>query len=97
MHSFLSDHPGAVHPISIIQIVQCRTASAAKELNKFFPPKLKRRLLPFPLSLSFFYNPVVNRFYLLNNNRQFKGFGIMYNFLVKFIFHSSINYFTHAY
>ena len=38
-------HPGAIYPI--IQIVQCKTASAA--------PQQQRRPLPSFLSLSFFY------------------------------------------
>ena len=36
IHPFLLTNPGAIHPI--IQIVQCKTASAARNWIKLFPP-----------------------------------------------------------
>ena len=51
--SFSLNHPGAIHPI--LQIVVMQNNQRGKELNPFCPPKQKGRALPLLLSLSFFY------------------------------------------
>ena len=53
IHTFLSNHPGALHPI--IQNCPRQNSKHGKEFNKFFPPNRSDDLLSFLLSLSFFY------------------------------------------
>ena len=51
--SFSSNHPGAIHPSKYSSAKQLQRG---KELNKFRPPNISDDLLPFLLSLSFFYS-----------------------------------------
>ena len=44
-----------------------------KELNKFFPPKQKRRPLPFLLSLSFFYVNMQTEPIIVDQMQQYKS------------------------
>ena len=61
--TFSFNHPGAIHPI--LQIVLLQNSQRSKEFNKFCPLNKSDDLLPFLMYLSFFYDLAGNYFYTI--------------------------------